>query len=116
MEDEAPPWSASHRFRRSLHVPTRVVSARIAPAGVANAILGSAFGVFLLTYTLGIWRQRQWAVPMAWVYAAYVPINLHPQDSPKVAVSSFRPGLRRRRARRLWSSAILLTPRRNRLT
>ena len=44
--------------------------------GVANAILGPAFGIFLLIYAVGIWRQRHWALPMAWIYAAYVPINL----------------------------------------
>jgi hypothetical protein len=45
-------------------------------AGLANAILGPAFGIFLLVYALGIWKQKRWAVPMAWAYAAYVPINL----------------------------------------
>ena len=45
-------------------------------AGVANAILGPAFGIFLLIYAAGIWWQKRWAVPMAWVYAAYVVINL----------------------------------------
>ena len=45
-------------------------------AGAANAVLGPAFGIFLLIYAAGIWQQRRWAVPMAWAYAAYVPINL----------------------------------------
>src|SRR6516164_7045385 len=45
-------------------------------AGLANAILGPAFGVFLLIYAAGIWRRKRWAVPMSWAYAAYVPINL----------------------------------------
>jgi hypothetical protein len=45
-------------------------------AGVTNAILGPAFGIFLLIYALGIWRQKRWAVPMAWAYAAYVLVNL----------------------------------------
>ena len=44
--------------------------------GLANAMLAPAFGTFLLIYALGIWRRRRWAVPMAWIYAAYVPINL----------------------------------------
>jgi hypothetical protein len=44
--------------------------------GLANAILAPAFGIFLMIYALGIWLRRRWAVPMAWVYAAYVPINL----------------------------------------
>src|SRR5271165_231491 len=45
-------------------------------AGVANAILGPAFGIFLLVYAVGIWQQKRWAVPLTWAYAAYVPINL----------------------------------------
>ena len=45
-------------------------------AGVANAMLGPLFGIFLLIYAVGIWRQKRWAVPMALVYAAYVPVNL----------------------------------------
>jgi len=45
-------------------------------AGVANEILGPAFGMFPLIYALGMWRQKRWAVPMARVYAAYVSTNL----------------------------------------
>jgi hypothetical protein len=45
-------------------------------AGLANMILAPAFGIFLLIYAAAIWLQRRWAVPMAWAYAAYVPINL----------------------------------------
>lgn len=44
--------------------------------GVENAILGPAFGVFLLIYALGIWRQKRFAIPMAWIYAIYVLVNL----------------------------------------
>ncbi len=44
--------------------------------GLANAILAPAFGIFLLIYASGIWWRMRWAVPMAWIYAAYVPINL----------------------------------------
>jgi hypothetical protein len=45
-------------------------------AGVANALLGPAFGLFLLLYALGIWQQKRFALPMAWAYAVYVPLNL----------------------------------------
>src|SRR5262245_58240859 len=44
--------------------------------GVANAILGPTFGLFLLIYALGIWQQKRFALPLAWAYAAYVPLNL----------------------------------------
>ncbi len=44
--------------------------------GVANAILGPAFGLLLLLYAFGIWRMRRWALPIAFAYAAYVIVNL----------------------------------------
>ncbi len=87
-------------------------------AGVANAILGPAFGIFLLIYALGIWRQKRWAVPIAWAYAAYVPINL-------VLFTIKTPGRWQSPVSGLvyaavalgvsWGSAILLTRRRARL-
>ena len=45
--------------------------------GVAhNLILGPLFGVVLLTYAFGIWKLRAWVLPLAIVYAFYVPYNL----------------------------------------
>ena len=44
--------------------------------GIANAILGPAFGLMLAAYAIGIWRMRRWALPIAYVYAAYVILNL----------------------------------------
>jgi hypothetical protein len=88
-------------------------------AGVTNAVLGPGFGLFLLIYAIGIWRQKRWAVPMAWAYAAYVLINLvlftikTPQkwQSPifGLAYVAIALGVS-------WGSAILLTRRRLRLT
>jgi uncharacterized membrane protein (DUF2068 family) len=87
-------------------------------AGIANAILGPAFGIFLLIYAAGIWRQKRWAVPMAWVYAAYVPVNLtlftiktHERwQSPAFGLAYVAVALGVS-----WGSAILLTRRRARL-
>ena len=87
-------------------------------AGLANAILGPTFGIFLLIYASGIWRQKRWAVPMAWVYAAYVPINLTlftiktPErwQSPIFGLVYVAVALGVS-----WGSAILLTRRRARL-
>ncbi len=45
-------------------------------SGAANAILGPLFGFYLLVYALGIWRLRRFALPMAYVYAAYVIVNM----------------------------------------
>ncbi len=87
-------------------------------AGVANAILGPAWGIFLLIYAVGIWRQKRWAVPIAWAYAAYVPINL-------MLFTIKTPGRWQSPVSGLvyaavalgvsWGSAILLTRRRARL-
>jgi uncharacterized membrane protein (DUF2068 family) len=44
--------------------------------GIANAILGPAFGLLLLVYAFGIWQMRRWALPIGYAYAAYVILNL----------------------------------------
>ena len=44
--------------------------------GIANAILGPAFGALLAAYAFGIWQMRRWALPIAYAYAAYVILNL----------------------------------------
>ena len=41
-----------------------------------SAIVGPLVSVFLLVYAVGIWWLRAWALPMAWLYAAYVTTNL----------------------------------------
>jgi hypothetical protein len=45
-------------------------------SGTANAIAGPLFGLYLLVYALGCWRQKYFALPMAYAYAAYVLVNL----------------------------------------
>lgn len=89
-------------------------------SGTANAILGPAFGLYLLIYAIGIWRQKRWAVPMAWAYAAYVLINMAlftiktPQNSwnsPVNAVVYVAIALGVS-----WGSAILLTRRKAQLS
>jgi hypothetical protein len=87
-------------------------------AGVTNAILGPAFGIFLLIYAIGIWRQKRFAIPMAWAYAVYVLINLTlftikapaSRQSPLFGLlyAAIALGVS-------WGSAILLTRRRERL-
>ncbi len=44
--------------------------------GLANAILGPLFGLFLATYAWAAWNRRRIALPIAVAYAAYVPVNL----------------------------------------
>src|SRR4030095_4147899 len=45
-------------------------------SGRPTAILGRLFGLFLAVYAIGIWRMKRWALPMAWLYAGYVVVNL----------------------------------------
>jgi hypothetical protein len=45
-------------------------------AGTPNAVAGFVFGVYLLVYAAGIWGMRRFSLPMAWVYAGYVVLNL----------------------------------------
>lgn len=45
-------------------------------SGVPNAVLGPALGIFLIAFGLGIWRMRRYALTVAYVYAAYVTVNL----------------------------------------
>jgi hypothetical protein len=45
--------------------------------GVAhNLVLGPMFGIVFLIYAYGIWKLRAWILPLAFVYAFYVPYNL----------------------------------------
>jgi hypothetical protein len=44
--------------------------------GIANAILGPAFGALLVAYAIGIWRMRRWVLPIGYAYAVYVILNL----------------------------------------
>ena len=45
--------------------------------GVAkNLLLGPIVGIFLLIYAYGIWKMRAWVLPLSFVYAFYVPVNM----------------------------------------
>ncbi len=41
-----------------------------------NLVLGPIFGIFLLTYAFGVWKLKAWVLPLAMVYAFYVPTNM----------------------------------------
>jgi hypothetical protein len=45
-------------------------------AGAVQAVLASLFGLYLLVYAVGIWQMRRWALPMAYVYAGWVILNM----------------------------------------
>jgi hypothetical protein len=41
-----------------------------------NAVAGPLFALFLAAYAYGVWKMKRWVLPMATVYAFYVPVNL----------------------------------------
>ena len=47
-------------------------------SGTANAILGTLFGIGLLIFAYGIWTMRHYALPVAYIFLAWV---MHQHDS-----------------------------------
>jgi len=60
---------------------------------VANVVLGPLMGLVLAAYAFGLWRRRRWVVPLAVVYAFYVPTNLvlfwYRQTGPEIPPLGF---------------------------
>ncbi len=44
-------------------------------SGTPNAILGTLFGIGLLIFAYGIWTMRHYALPVAYIFLAWVIIN-----------------------------------------
>lgn len=44
-------------------------------SGTPNAILGTLFGIGLLIFAYGIWTMRHYAMPVAYIFLAWVIIN-----------------------------------------
>jgi hypothetical protein len=43
--------------------------------GTGNAIMGPLFGILLVIYAYGIWTMRRFALPVAYIYTAWVIVN-----------------------------------------
>ncbi|HUA32670.1 MAG TPA: hypothetical protein VMA09_03650 [Candidatus Binataceae bacterium] len=41
-----------------------------------DRVIAPLFGLYLLIYAAGIWRMKWYALPLAWIYAAYVVSNM----------------------------------------
>lgn len=41
-----------------------------------NAVAGPLFATYLGFYVYGIWKMKRWVLPIATIYAFYVPVNL----------------------------------------
>ena len=61
-------------FLPRIHPDIVVLGVRHTGSGVA--ILGPLVGAVLVLYAIGIWRMKRYAVAVAWIYAAYVILNL----------------------------------------
>jgi len=70
--------------------------------GAANAIMGPLFGFLLLVYAYGIWAMRRYALPAAYLYAAWVIVNTvlftlknrnAPPPSPLFAIATIAIGI-----------------------
>jgi hypothetical protein len=62
--------------------------------GTGNVIMGPLFGFLLVVYAYGIWRMRRFALPVAYIYTAWVIVNTvlfsmknHSEQHPSLAFS-----------------------------
>lgn len=45
-------------------------------SGIGNTVIAPLFGIMLAALAYGIWALRRFALPIAYLYAAYVIVNL----------------------------------------
>lgn len=45
--------------------------------GTPDLIVAPMFGAYLATYAYGLWNARKFALPMAILYAGWVPLNMY---------------------------------------
>src|SRR5260370_35529774 len=43
--------------------------------GTGNAVMGPLFGLCLMIYAYGIWTMRRFALPVAYIFTAWVVVN-----------------------------------------
>jgi len=43
--------------------------------GIGNAVMGPLFGLCLAIYAYGIWTMRRFALPVAYIFTAWVVVN-----------------------------------------
>jgi hypothetical protein len=60
--------------------------------GTGNDIMGPLFGICLVIYAYGIWTMRRFALPVAYIYTAWVIVNMvlysmknHSETPPSLA-------------------------------
>ena len=56
--------------------PIGIVFLGVRHTGTSATILGLIMAAILFVYAIGIWRMKRYAVTIAWIYAAYVILNV----------------------------------------
>lgn len=56
--------------------PIGIVFLGVRHTGTSATILGLIMAAVLFIYAIGIWRMRRYALTIAWIYAAYVILNV----------------------------------------
>ena len=56
--------------------PTGIVILGVRHAGTGTGILALLVGAVLFFYAVGIWRMKRYALTVAWLFAAYVILNV----------------------------------------
>ncbi len=71
-------------------------------SGNGNLVMSILFGMVLVVYAYGIWAMRRYALPVAYIYAAWVIVNMvlftmknrdAAQPSPVFAIASIAIGI-----------------------
>jgi hypothetical protein len=56
--------------------PTGIVFLGVRHTGSSAEILGLLLGAILFFYAVAIWRMKRYGMTVAWIYAAYVKVNV----------------------------------------
>jgi hypothetical protein len=70
------PPPPGHRLMESKMPPTGIVVLGVRHTGPDATILGLLLAAILFFYAVGIWRMKRYAMTVAWIYAAYVILNV----------------------------------------
>lgn len=70
------PWSPGHKVMGMDAPATGIVFLGVRHTGSGAEILGLTLGAILFFYALGVWRMKRYTMTLAWIYAAYVILNV----------------------------------------
>jgi hypothetical protein len=70
------PLPPGHKVAGLQMPPSGIVVLGVRHTGMGAGILALVVAVVLFFYAVGIWRMKRYAVTVAWLYAAYVILNV----------------------------------------